>query len=88
LESNIGGSRQSRRRRRRLSSPSSDDERFGGDGGRHVPRRAVARALRREIEKGSRRRIPQKIISAVDGYAVFLDFVSYTVENTDVRYDR
>ena len=50
LETALGACRQSRRRRRRLSSPSSDEEYSGGAGGRHVPRRAVARTLGRELE--------------------------------------
>jgi len=47
LETALGASRRSRHRRGRLSSSSMDGEYFGGDGGLHVPRRAVARALGR-----------------------------------------
>jgi len=50
LETALGASRRSRRRRRRLSSSFSDGEYVGGDGGRYVPRRAVARDLGRELE--------------------------------------
>jgi len=77
--------RRSRRRRRRLSSSSSDGEYSGGDGGCHVPRRAVARALGRETEGISRRRLFEKIIPADDHYAGILDFVSYALASTDVR---
>jgi len=58
LETALGASRRSRRRRRRLSSSSSDGEFSGGDGGRHVLRRAVARALGRELEGAPHRRLP------------------------------
>jgi len=88
LETALGASRQSRRLRRRLSSSSSDGEYSGGDGGRHVPRRAVARALGRELEGDPHRRLPKKIFPADDRYAVILDCVSYALANTDVRYDR
>jgi len=44
-ETALGSTRRSRRRRRRMSSSSSDGEYSGGDGGRHVPRRSVTRAL-------------------------------------------
>jgi len=71
-----------------LSSSSSDGEYSGGDGGRHVPRRAVARALGRELEGDPHRRLPEKIIPADDRYAVILDCASYALANTDVRYDR
>jgi len=66
LETALGASRRSRRRRRRLSSSSSDGEYSGGDGGRHVPRRAVARALGRELEGAPHRSLPEKIIPADD----------------------
>ena len=66
LETALGASRRSRRRRRRLSSSSSDGEYSGGDGGRHVPRRAVARALGRELERDPHCRLPEKIIPADD----------------------
>jgi len=49
LKTALGASRWSKRRRRRLSSSSSDGEYSGGDGGRHVPRRAVARDVGREL---------------------------------------
>jgi len=62
LETALGASRRSRRRRRRLSSSSSDGEYSGGDGERHVPQRAVARALGRELEGAPHRRLPEKII--------------------------
>jgi len=88
LEKTLGASRRSRRSRRRLSSSSSDGEYSGGDGGRHVPRRAVARAIGRELEGDPNRRLPEKIIPADDRYAVILDCASYAVADTDVRYDR
>jgi len=88
LETDLGASRRSRRRRRRLSSFSSDGEYSGGDGGRHFPRRAVARAPGRELEGAPHRRLPEKIIPADDRYAVILDCVSYALANTDVQYDR
>jgi len=88
LETALGASRRSRRRRRRLSSSSSDGEYSGGDGGRHVPRRAVARALGRDLEGNPHRRLPEKIIPADDRYAGTLDCVSYALATTDVRYDR
>ena len=69
IETAIGTTRRSRRRRRRMSSSSSDVEYSGGDGGRHVPRRAVARSLGRELEGDPRRRLPEKIIPADDRYA-------------------
>jgi len=87
LEKALGASRRSRRRRRRLSSSSSDGECFGGDGGGHVPRRAVARAVGRELEGAPHRRLPEKIIPADDCYAAILDCVSYALTNTDVRCD-
>jgi len=71
-----------------LSSSSSDGEYSGGDGGRHVPRRAVARALGRELEGDPHRRLPEKIISADDRYAAILDCVTYALANTDTQYDR
>ena len=89
LETALGASRRSRRRRRRSSSSSSDGEYSGGDGGRHVPGRAVARALGREPEGDPHRRLPEKIIPADDRYAVILDCAAYALANgTDVRYDR
>jgi len=88
LETALGASRRSRRRRRRMSSSSSDGEYSGGDGGRHVPRRAVARALGREIEGAPHRRLPEKIIPADDRYAVTRNCVSYALANADVRYYR
>jgi len=88
LETAIGASRRSRRCRRRLSSSSSAGEYSGGDGGRHVPRRAVARAVGRELQGAPLRRLPEKIIPADDRYAAILDCVSYALANTDVRYDR
>jgi len=88
LETAFGASRRSRRRRRRLSSSSSDGEYSGGDGGRHIPRCAVARALGREIEGAPHRLLPEKIIPADDRYAAILDCVPYALANTDVRYDR
>jgi len=66
LETARGASRRSSRRRRRLSASSSDGEYSGEDGGRHVPRRAVARALGRELEGDPHRRLPEKIIPADD----------------------
>jgi len=57
LETAPGASRRSRRRRRRLSSSSSDGEYSGGNRGRHVPRRAVARALGRELAENLHRRL-------------------------------
>ena len=53
-----------------------------------MPRRAVARALGRELEGDPRRRLPEKIIPADDRYAVILDCAAYALANTDVRYDR
>jgi len=88
LETALGASRRSRRRRRRLSSSSLDGEYSGGDGGRHVPRRVVSRALGRELEGAHHRRLREKIIPADDRYAVILDCVSYALANTDVWYDR
>jgi len=88
LTTALGASRRWRRRRRRLSSSSSDGEYSGGDGGRHVLRRAVARALGRELEGDPHLRLPEKIIPADDRYAVILDCASYALANTDVRYDR
>jgi len=88
LETALGASPRSRRRRRRLSSSSSDGEYSGGDGERHVPRRAVARALGRELEGAPHRRLPEKVIPADDRVAAILDCVSYALANTDVRYDR
>jgi len=88
LETALGASRRSRRRGRRLNSSSSDGEYSGGDGGRHVTRRAVARALGRELKGNLHRRLPEKIIPADDRYAGILDCVSYASENTDFRYDR
>jgi len=88
LETALGVFRRSRRRRRRLSSSSSDGEYSGGDGGRHVPRRAVARALGREQEGAPHRRLPEKSIPVDDRYAAILDCVSYALANTDFRYDR
>jgi len=76
LETAFGASRRSRRRRRRLSCSSSDGEYSGGDGGRHVPRRAEARAPGRELEGAPHRRLPEKIIPADNRYAVILDCVS------------
>jgi len=87
LETSLGASRPSRRRRRRLSSSSSNWAYCGGDGGRHVPRRAVARALGRELEGTPHHGLPEKIIPADDRYAGILDCVSYALANTDVRYD-
>jgi len=75
LETALGASRRSRRRSRRLSSSSTDGEYSGGDGGRHVPRSAVARALGRELEGDPHRRLPEKIIPADDRYAAILDCV-------------
>jgi len=60
LETALGASRRSRRRRRRLSSSSSDVEYSGGDGGRHVPRRAVALALGRELEGAPHLRLSRR----------------------------
>jgi len=54
LDTALGASRRSRRRRRRLSSSFSDVGFSGGDGGRHVLRRAVARAVGRELEGNPR----------------------------------
>jgi len=71
-----------------LSSFSSDGEYSGGDGGRHVPRRAVARALGRELEGNPHRPIPEKIIPADDLHAAILDCVTCALVNTDVRYDQ
>jgi len=86
LETALGTSRRSRRRRRRLSSSSSDGEYSGGDGARHVPRSAVARAPARELEGNPHRRLHEKIIPANDRHAGILDCVSYALANTDVRY--
>ena len=88
METTLGASRRSRRRRRRLSSSSSDGEYSDGNGGRPVPRRAVARALGRELERDPHRRHPEKIIPADDRYAVILDCAAFALANTDVRYDR
>jgi len=88
LETALGASRRSRRRRLRLSSSPSDGEYSGGGGGRHVPRRAVARALGRELEGDSHRGLPEKIVPVDDRYAVILDFFPYALANTGVRYDR
>ena len=88
LETALGASRRSRRRRLRMSSSSSDEEYSGGDGGRHVPRRAVARALVLKLEGNLHRRLREKIIPADDRYTGFLGCVSYALANTDVRYDR
>jgi len=71
-----------------LSSSISDGEYSGGDGGRDVPRCAVARALGRELQEATHLRLPEKSIPADDRYAAILDFVSYAQANTDVRYDR
>ena len=68
-----------------MSSSSSDGEYSGGDGGRYVPRRAVARAPGRELEGTPHRRLPEKIIPADDRYAGILDCVTYALANTDVR---
>ena len=87
-ETGIGTTRRSRRRRRRMSSSSSDGEYSGRDGGHHVPRRSVTRALGHELEGEPRRRIPAKIIPADDRYAAILDCAIYALANTDVRYDR
>jgi len=88
LEAALGASRRSRRRRRRLSSSSSDGEYSGGDGGRHVPRHAVARAHVREPEETPHRRLPEKNLSADDRYAGILHRISYAVRKTDARYFR
>ena len=88
FEADLGASRRPRRRRRRLSFSSSDEEYSGGDGGRHVPRSAVARALGRELEGNPHLRLPEKIILADDRYAGILHCVSYALANTDVGYDR
>jgi len=88
LEPALGASRRSRRRRRRFSSSSSDGEYSGGDGGRHVPRRAVTRALGRELEGACHRLLPKKIIPADDLYTAILDGVTYALVNTDIQYDR
>ena len=53
IETAIGTARRSRRRRRRMSSSSSDGEYSGGDGGLHVPRRSVTRALKGASWKGN-----------------------------------
>jgi len=87
-ETGIGTTRRSRRCRRRMSFSSSDGEYSGGDGGRHVPRRPVTRALGRELEGEPRQRIPPKTIPADDRYAAILDCATYALANTDVRYDR
>jgi len=52
-----------------MSSSSSDGEYSGGDGGRHVPRRSVTRALGHELGGESNRRIFPKIVPADDRYA-------------------
>jgi len=88
LKTALGASLRSRRRRRGLSSSSSDGEYSGGDGGRHVLRRAVARLLGRELEETPHRRLSEKIIPADDRYAAILDCVWYALASTDVRYDR
>jgi len=88
LETALGASRRSRRRRRRLSSCSSDGEYSGRNEGRHVPRRAVARALGRDLEGNPRHRLPEKIIPADDRSAGIVDCVSHALINTDVWYDR
>ena len=88
LETDLGASRRFWRRRRRLSSSSSDGAYSGGDGALHVPRRAVSRALGRDVEGNPRRRPPEKIIPADDRTAEMLDFLSHALANTDVLYDR
>jgi len=88
IEEAIGTTRRSRRRRRRMSSSSSDGEYSGGDGGRHVSRRSVTRALGRELEGEPRRRILPKIIPADDRYAAIFDCATYSLANTALRYDR
>jgi len=88
LETALGASRQSKLRRRRLSSSFSDGAYSGADGGRRVPRRAVARALGRELAGNLYRRLPQMITPADDCYEGTLDCVWYDLENSDVRYDR
>jgi len=60
METALEAYRLSRRRRRRLSSSSLDGEYSGGDGGRHVPRRAVARALGRELKGVPHRRFSRR----------------------------
>jgi len=88
LETTVRASRPSRRRRRRLSSSSSDGEYSGGDGGRHVPRTAVERALGRELEGNTLRGLPENILPADDRYAGILDCLSYALSNMDVRHGR
>jgi len=58
IEIAIGTTRRSRRRRRRMSSYSSDGEYSRGDGGRHVPRRSVTRALETTTGGGKRKTSP------------------------------
>jgi len=88
IETALGTTRRSRRRRRRISSSSCDGEYSGGDGGRHVPRRSVTRALGHELGGESHRRIPPKIVPADDRYAAVLDCANCALANTDIRYDR
>ena len=84
LETVIVATRRSRRRRRRVSSSSSDGEYSGEDGGRHVSRRSVSRALGRQLDKGSRRMMPPKIISAVDPRAAILYCATRALVSTAV----
>ena len=88
LETALGAFRRSRRRRRRMSSFSSNEAYSGGDGGRHVPRSAVARALGRELDGNLHLWLPEKIVPADDRYAEILDCVSFALATTDVRHDR
>jgi len=88
IETALGTTRRSRRRRRRMRSSSTDEEYSGGDWGRHVPRRSVTRALGHELKGESQSRIPPKIVPADDRYAAVLDCATFSLANTDIRYDR
>ena len=88
IETAIRTTRRSRRRRRRMSSSSSDRENSGGDGGRHVPRRSVTRALGRELEGETHSWISPKIVPADNRYAAVLYYATYALTNPYFWYDQ
>ena len=53
-----------------------------------MPRHSVTRALGRELEEKTHRRIPPDIVPANDRYAAVLDCATYAFSNNDIRYDR